>query len=97
MLINCNCYVYFNHIAVSCLKMLSLRRLLLSSWKRYGLTVTVAVGQRVYYIWIGGESPSTGRVYGTTSGSRPPAKAVVFDLGGVIHDPLAPSSCSGRS
>ena len=55
--------------------MLSLRRLLLYPWKRWGLTVTRAEG---------GELLSTRRVYGTTSGSRPPAKAVVFDLGGVI-------------
>ena len=61
-----------NHIAVSCLKMLSLRRLLLSSWKRHGLTV------------MGSELPSSRCVYGATSGSRASAKAVVFDLGGVI-------------
>ena len=55
--------------------MLSLRRLLLSSWKRCGLTVTGAGG---------GKLPSIRRVYRTTSCSRSPAKAVVFDLGGVI-------------
>ena len=55
--------------------MLSLRRLLLSFWKRRGLTVTGASGR---------ELPSTRRVHGTLSGSRLPAKAVVFDLGGVI-------------
>ena len=60
-----------NRIAVSYLKMLSLRRLLLFLWKRRGLTITGAAGK---------ELSSTRRVYGTTTDSRPPAKAVLLDL-----------------
>ena len=54
--------------------MLSTRRLLQSVWKRRGLTNTVVAAQKL---------TSVRGVTGTTA-SRPPAKAVVFDLGGVI-------------
>ena len=54
--------------------MLSVRRLLQSAWKRRGLANT------------GGAGWTARSVYGATNSAsnRPPAKAVVFDLGGVI-------------
>ena len=55
--------------------MLSMRRLLQSAWKRRGVTNTGGAGRAF---------PSTRGVYGATNSNRPPAKAVVFDLGGVI-------------
>ena len=54
--------------------MLSVRRLLQSAWKRHGLARTSGTGQA--YISVRGVT--------STTASRPPTKAVVFDLGGVI-------------
>ena len=55
--------------------MFSVRRLLRSAWKKRCLTNTGGAG------WA---FPQSRGVHGATNGSRPPAKAVVFDLGGVI-------------
>ena len=54
--------------------MLSVRQLLQFAWKKSGLTNTGGS------IWT---FPSSRGMCDATNGSRPPAKAVVFDLGSV--------------